>query len=393
MRVRRQKPWVLLSCAVMNRARILPLLLPLLLAACVPLGGGKTAPATAAASAAAEAARTFVYVGTVVGEIATFAFDPASGNLRAHGAAALGRAPTGLTAARDGNILVATTDAGTVASFRIDRKTGALNLLSRTPSGGALPATVMVDGSGKYVAVANQGSGNVAVLPVRPDGSLAPASLFDAGPGARGLAFHPSNEAAFVANFKGDSIAQFSFNAGTGTLTPKPDRPVVLPAHSGPKALLSHPSGRWVYVVNETAGTIAAHAVEEHVRTLSLLALQIISAFPEGAHNRKSLLADACLGRGGRFLYAVTRAPDGLVAMSIDRASGDISVAGRTSTQGQGPSAVTVDSSGAYLFVANQGSRVLATFRLDEKTGVPTPLGTTPLGAAPVAVAVASPVE
>src|SRR5260221_10386101 len=104
VRVRRQKPWVLLSCAVMNCARILPLLLPLLLAACVQLGGGKTAPPTAPGAAAAEAARTFVYVGTVVGEIATFAFDPASGNLRAHGAAALGRAPTGLTAARGGDI-------------------------------------------------------------------------------------------------------------------------------------------------------------------------------------------------------------------------------------------------------------------------------------------------
>lgn len=363
------------------------------LAGCVPVGAGKNAPATAGGggAAAAEAAPTFVYVGTAAGEIAAFTLDPTSGRLRARGAAALGRAPTGLAAAREGGVLVASSEGGTLASFRIDKKTGALTLLSRAPSEGAQPVGVVADGSGKYVAVANQGSASVAVLPVRPDGSLAPASAFDAGLGPRALAFHPSNEAAFVANFKAETIAQFSFNTGTGTLTPKADKPVVLPPRSGPKALLVHPNGRWVYVVNETAGTIAAHAVEEHVRTLSLLALQIISPFAEGTRGKKSQLGDACLSRGGRFLYAVTRAPDALVTLAIDRASGDVSVGGRTSTQGQGPSAVAVDPTGAFLFVANRGSRTLATFRLD-KAGAPSPLGTTALSGAPVAVAVVRPV-
>ncbi|HVR63413.1 MAG TPA: beta-propeller fold lactonase family protein [Polyangia bacterium] len=364
----------------------------LALAGCLPAGVANNSAATAGTGAGpADAARTFVYAATAAGEIAVFALDAGTGRLRPRGAVALGRAPTGLAAARDGRFLVASTDGGMLSSFRVDRKTGALTLLSRAPSGGAQPAALVADRSGKYVAVANRGSASVSVLPVRPDGSLAPASAFDAELGPRGLAFHPSNEAAFVANFKAGSVAQYSFNTGTGTLTPKSDRPVVLPAGSGPTTLLAHPNGRWLYVVNETAGTIAAHAVEEHVRTLSLLALQIVSPFADGARGKKSALGDVCLGRGGRFLYAVTRAPDGVVTLGIDRQSGDVAVAARTAPQGQGPGAVAIDSSGTFLFVANHGSRTLASFRLDAATGVPAPIGTVPLPAAPVAVQAASP--
>lgn len=359
---------------------------------CLPAGAARNGSAPAGASGAgAEATRTFVYAGTAAGTIAIFSLDSPSGRLRARGAVGLGRAPTGMAVARDGRFLVASTDGGMLSSFRVDRKTGGLTLLGRAPSGGAQPTALVADGSGKYVAVANRGSASVSVLPVRPDGSLAPASAFAAELGPRGLAFHPSNEAAFVANFKAETVAQYAFNAGTGTLTPKPDGPVMLPAGSGPKALLPHPNGRWLYVVNETAGTIAVHAVEEHVRTLSLLALQIISPFADGARSKKSALGDVRLGRGGRFLYAVTRAPDGLVTLGIDRSSGDIAVAARTAPQGQGSSAVAIDPSGAFLFVANQSSRTLASFRLDGATGVPAPLGTAPLPAAPVVVETASP--
>jgi 6-phosphogluconolactonase len=323
-------------------------------------------------------------VGTTAGEIATFSLDQASGRLRGHGTIAVGQAPASLAAAREGRILVATSEAAaSVVSLAINPKTGALTAVGRASSGGGQPGGTTADRSGKYVAVANQGSGSVAVLPVRPNGSLAAASVFDAGPGARAIAFHPSNEAAYVANFRAETISQYSFNIGTGTLTPKADRPVVLPAHSGPRSLLAHPNGRLLYVVNETSNTIAAYAIEEPVRTLSLLALQVASTLPDGWHKRKNQLVEARLGRGGRFLYALNRGHDSLVTFAVDRATGDLSLVGHHSL-GQSPSALSVDPSGEFLFVAQQSSRNLAIFRLDPVTGAPTPLGIVPVAGAPL---------
>jgi 6-phosphogluconolactonase len=369
------------------RRTFLVLLVLLPMGACAPLAGRTGGAASTASGAGAEERRTYVYVGTAAGEIAIFSLDQATGGLRKHASVAVGRAPTSLAVARDGQVLVATNDAAaSLVSFVVNPNTGALTAASHASTGGAQPGNAVADGSGKYVAVANQGSGSVAVLPVRPNGTLAEASLFDAGVGARSIAFHPSNEAAYVANFRAETLSQYSFNIGTGTLTPKPDRPVVLPKRSGPRSLVVHPNGRWLYVMNETANTIAVLAVEEHVRTLSLLALQVVSTLPEGWRGRKSQVADARLGRGGHFLYAINRGHDSVVTFAVEPATGDLTLVGHQPVQGQAPAALAVDASGAYLFVANQGSRTLATFRLDEANGVPAPLGTVPLGAAPLSV-------
>ena len=58
----------------------------------------------------------------------------------------------------------------------MDRENGKLQLLNVVSSEGAGPAHLSVDGSGKYVFVANYAGGNVAVLPIQPNGALGEAT-------------------------------------------------------------------------------------------------------------------------------------------------------------------------------------------------------------------------
>ena len=60
---------------------------------------------------------------------------------------------------------------GQVHAFRIDPATGALTALNHLSSQGAEPAHISVDRDGRWVLVANYGSGTLAVLPVLEDGS------------------------------------------------------------------------------------------------------------------------------------------------------------------------------------------------------------------------------
>src|SRR5262249_23319422 len=61
---------------------------------------------------------------------------------------------------------------GGVTAFAIDQGTGELRRLNQQASQGTSPCYVTVDPSGKFVLVANYGSGSVAVLPIMGDGSL-----------------------------------------------------------------------------------------------------------------------------------------------------------------------------------------------------------------------------
>jgi 6-phosphogluconolactonase len=65
---------------------------------------------------------------------------------------------------------------GAVSAFAIDPATGKLSLLNQRSSMGSGPCHLVLDRQGRNLLVANYTSGNVAVLPVGPDGRLGEAT-------------------------------------------------------------------------------------------------------------------------------------------------------------------------------------------------------------------------
>ena len=78
----------------------------------------------------------------------------------------------------------------------------------------------------------------------------------------------PSNKFVFVPCLGSDYVAQFTFNAAIGTLTP--NTPATLqtgpaagqPNQLGPRHLAFHPNGKWIYLALETASQIAPLALD-----------------------------------------------------------------------------------------------------------------------------------
>ena len=370
-----------------------------LVAACAATSGRRAASSGAgearAASgegAAPEAAarRTFVYVGLAGGEVATFHLDLATGALARRGTVGVGRSPSSLARSAERATLLAVDETtGFAASLAINPKTGALTPASRLSAGGAQPAGAVVDGTGKYLLTAHPGSGNVSVLALTPDGGLGAIGTFSAGAGATAVALHPANQVAFVANLRASTVSQYTFNTGTGILTPKAGPPLALPAGSGPARLACHPSGRWVYILDETSDAVSVHVFDEDVKALSTMSSQIVSTLPDGYPRAKSRPVDLALGRAGQFLYVTNRGPDSVATFAV-QADGTLKAAGHASSGGRAPGALAVDPSGAFLIVANQGSKTLAVFRLDPTTGAPGAPRTVALSAPPLAVLIAA---
>ena len=115
--------------------------------------------------------------GKVAKGIYRFEFDPATGKLTNGELAAEVPNPGFLAIHPNGKFLYAVSEqAGGVLAYSIDAKTGKLTKLNTQPAKGSGPCHINVDRTGKYVLIANYGSGSTNVFPIDEDGKPRPVS-------------------------------------------------------------------------------------------------------------------------------------------------------------------------------------------------------------------------
>jgi 6-phosphogluconolactonase len=266
---------------------------------------------------------------------------------------------------------------GAVSAFAVDQKTGALRLLNQRPSLGADPCYVDVDARGKFVLIANYTGGNVTVFPVRSDGSLGePTDMKQGrgssinrerqeGPHAHCIVLDPGNRFAYSCDLGADKIMIFRFDARNGKLLPAETPWVQVKPGTGPRHLTFHPSGRYVFVLNELPSTVTVFARDPEKG--SLKELQTLTTLPQD-FTGPNTGADIHVSPDGRFLYGSNRGHDSIAIFAINPRGG-LTPVGHESTRGRTPRNFAIDPSGAFLLVANQKSDKIVVFRIDQKTG------------------------
>lgn len=355
-------------------------------------GGGDAGGAAASGGAAGAAGgtssaseRPFVYVGSYQNAIHVFTLDLATGALVPQGTpVGVSPSPSFLAFAPDRRHLYAVneaddvdgTGAGAVSAFSVDRATGSLGFLNRVSSGGAGPAHVLTDPSGRFVLVANYNGGNFSVLPVGTGGELGEAVAgqeHGGGAQAHQVVLDPSNRFLFVANKGRSDISQYRFDAATGGVTPNSPPELDLAAGAGTRHLAFHPSLPYAYAINELDDSVVALALDAEAGTLT--ELQTLSSLPVGANGSQSTGAEIQVAPSGRFVYASNRGGDDtIVIYSVAAADGRLSLVGHQPTGGDTPRSFHIERSGRALLVANQGSDELVSFRVDVETGLLTEL-------------------
>jgi 6-phosphogluconolactonase len=347
-------------------------------------------------AAAARAAEVTVYVGTYTDGtskgIYRFSLDLETGKATAPVLAGEAKNPSFLAFHPNGRFLYAVSEVdsfggaktGSVIAFAIDQKTGDLTRLNEVASEGGAPCHLVVDKGGKNVLVANYGGGTVAVLPIGPDGQLAKASAVRThegkGPNAQrqdkphahGIYLDAAERFALSPDLGTDRVFVSSFDAAKGALVAHGEG--VLDPGSGPRHLAFHPSGRYVYVINELSSTVSAFGYDAAKGALT--PLQTVSALPDGFKGT-SYTAEVEASPDGRFLYGSNRGHDSLAIFTVDAASGRLTPAGHVPIGGPWPRHFKIDASGRVLIAAHQRGGTVGFFRLDPKTGQPSPLGAT----------------
>jgi 6-phosphogluconolactonase len=267
---------------------------------------------------------------------------------------------------------------GAVSSFAVDQRSGDLNFLNQQPSLGGAPCYLVVDRSGRFVLVANYSGGNVAVLPIRSDGTLGEATDMkqDHGasinterqeaPHAHCIVLDPANRFAYACDLGTDKIMIFRFDERRGKLSTNQKPWVQLKPGAGPRHLVFHPAGKHAYVINELHATITAF-VHDRING-NLEEVQTIATLPSNFTGANTS-ADIHLSPDGRFVYCSNRGHDSIAAFEINSANGKLTLIAHESTGGKTPRNFAIDPTGGFLLVANQNSNNIVTFRRDKKTG------------------------
>jgi 6-phosphogluconolactonase len=290
---------------------------------------------------------------------------------------------------------------GEVNAFSIEPHSGRLRLLGQQPSGGAGPCHVLVDRSGRCVLVANYSSGSVACLPIDDDGRLGAATSIvrhigssvnprrQEGPHAHATTLDAANRLAFVCDLGLDKIMIYRLDPARALLTPSDPSSVGVVPGVGPRHFAFHPNGRFAYVVDELASQVDVFAYESsHGR---LAAIQSISTLPPDFRGNNTA-AEIAVHPSGKFLYASNRGHDSIATFSIEERSGVLHPLGHAPAQGRTPRSFSIDPSGVFLLVANQDGGNVVLLRIGDD-GKLTSTGSSLSVAAPVCVEMMPPRE
>ena len=293
-------------------------------------------------------------------------------------------APAYFVIAPGGRRLYACNSTGFVSAYSIDPATAQLKLINQKPSGGGDPSYISLDRTGHYVLVANYDGGNIAVWALAPDGSLGERTAFVQHTGssvnpqrqshafAHSIRVDPTNRFALVADLGLDKLFVYKFNVKDGSLTAN-DPPFVKAAPgSGPRHVVFHPNGRWVYLITEMGSTIMLF--DWDTRRGALSEVQTVSTLPKDFQGT-SVCAEVQVHPSGRFVYASNRGRDSIAVFSVDGQTGRLTPIQDVPSGGKTPRNFEMDPTAHWLLVTNHGSNTAMVFRIDQQTGKLTPVG------------------
>jgi 6-phosphogluconolactonase len=316
--------------------------------------------------------------------IYSFHWDLKTGSLTDIRAAGNAGNPSFLVVHPNGRFLYAVSEGGStdsdgVTAFAISdpKASGQLRDLGSVSSMGKGPCHLSLDSSGRWLFVANYGSGSIAVYPVRSDGTLGDARQTiqqqdpAAGDSPKRPHAHevvPSPDGRFLlsVDLGLDKVFIYRFDPISGSLTANDPSALQFPSKYGPRHLVFSKDARRVYLLTELTAKLVTLGWDG--ARGSLVQLAETSALPPGYAGPPSG-AELALSVDGRFLYASNRAQSNSIAAFRIGFDGLPTLIGSVESGGRTPRFIVIDPSGRFVLAANQDSNDIAAFRIDPVSG------------------------
>jgi 6-phosphogluconolactonase len=241
---------------------------------------------------------------------------------------------------------------------------------------------VVVTNYGFHGNDAEHNNSSLAALPIQADGRLGAPFYVDHHTGAplsprqttgahtHGVVFTKDDRFAFVAELGLDRVYVYRVDAAKPAVTPADPPFVSVSAGAGPRRLALSPNEKFLYVNHETDSKVSVFAVDRG----TLKEIQQISTLPADFQGRNTT-AEIQLDKAGRFLYVSNRGANSIAVYAVDADKGMLTLREFVPALGQSPRNITIDPTGRYFFAANQASNNVVIFSVDAQTGQLAPTG------------------
>ena len=232
------------------------------------------------------------------------------------------------------NVLAANYGTGSISSFPImpDGSLGPRSAFVQFSGSGPNPSrqtaphahSVYTDAKGHFVYCCDLGTDNIWIYKYDAErGAIDYDSVQTArvppGGGPRHLAFHPNGNYAYVNNEMGLTVSVFERNAASGALSIIQNISTVPEGTSHAQGastaeIAIHPSGKWLYVSNRGADTIAVYEINPDGKLTRIEYAKSIVEMPRGF----------AIDPTGRWLVAAGQKDNRITVLEINQGTGHL---------------------------------------------------------------------
>jgi 6-phosphogluconolactonase len=271
-------------------------------------------------------------------------------------------------------------DNGKVTAFGIgEGKQLTLSQINQQTAGGNGPAHIALNTDGRSAFVTNYGGGSLASYKIEASGAIsAPVSHFQytpvddlpqhKHPHAHQATPSPDGRWLLVNDLGSDRIWVYQIDPATAKLTPAKVGFWQGRFDCGPRHLVFHPNGRWVYNANEIDSTVDQLLWDAKAGTLTTQG-PFVSTLPPGYPAKTSFVSEIICSPDGRFIYVGNRGHETIAKFDVNPTSGALTLSQLAPHGGKTARHITLDPSGRFLLVACQVSGGVVVLPRDTSTG------------------------
>eukprot|EP00698_Gefionella_okellyi_P024424 TRINITY_DN8604_c0_g1_i1.p1 TRINITY_DN8604_c0_g1~~TRINITY_DN8604_c0_g1_i1.p1 ORF type:complete len:353 (+),score=76.19 TRINITY_DN8604_c0_g1_i1:100-1059(+) len=268
---------------------------------------------------------------------------------------------------------------GQIGSFAIGDHYWFLKPLTRVRTGGVNPCHLTIHPSRKWLFAAHYVSGHFSVLPIAADSSISePTTVLQVGKNAHQALVDRTGRFVFVACLGSDHIAQFVFDATTGTLQPNAMTTVALPTGSGPRHIVFHSTRHnFAYCVNELNSTVTVLQYNADMGQFAVL--DTVASYADDAGDaeadsaadvqvkKENCPAEIAMSPCGRWVYVSNRGRDTIDTFAVS----DVGLLRHVSSvdSGHWPRSFAVSADGQRGVVGAQRGNELRLFAVNTENG------------------------
>lgn len=267
-----------------------------------------------------------------------------------------------------------------VNAFSYDKDIEEIIQIDSIVSGDEGSCYINIDKDGKHILAANYGGGSISIFDIDTNGQFYKMSqliVFEGKgvdperqtkPHIHCVEFSPDGKYVFATDLGTDNIYQMEIDyeckeCKKDFVINKTVDTIKVPDGSGPRHIVFHPNGKYLYLVNELSDTVIVFSYNEG----KVLQLQEIPAVTNNARGA----ADIVITPDGKYLYtSIRHKDDGITIFKIHPSNGQLQKIGYQLT-GLHPRNLRITPNGNYLLAACKDDSCIEVYKIDKDTGLP----------------------